>query len=394
MISTDGFEELGEWSESPTDSDSVQAALLRIWRDANKTYSRADGHTGESGGILRTRVANLLAYTTSPEDAEQAEAVLRELALRHPLRSIVFSPAEAPSNGGLGAAVRMFCRPSSGRSVCFEQIHLSAEDENGARLAGLVEQLLVHDLPTLLWCPDSAPSGSSAFQNLAGLADLLIFDSRQFTSALDGLVALSGGSDLSKDQNAIADLNWNRLADWRELIAQFFDHDEAGAALENIRQVEIESGSAGDVAPSAQALLLVGWLGSRLNWRIRSARRAADGLTLQMHRGQVSIGVRIVPAPTKSAGSGVLNAVRIDSGEGTKSQRFCLESEPDAPHASATSEAAGGQSNCRCFALQERSTADLLAEEVEAFGREHALEEAIEFAATIAVRIAAIPASR
>ncbi|HTE83114.1 MAG TPA: glucose-6-phosphate dehydrogenase assembly protein OpcA [Dehalococcoidia bacterium] len=389
---TEVLQELAGWNESPTNVDAIQAALLRIWREANNPHPQNDGRSGFSGGIVRTRVANLLVYASTHDGAQRSAAILRELALRHPVRSLLLTHSSTTASDALGAAVHAFCRPSAGRSVCFEQIQLTAGDSAARHLASVAGQLLVHDLPTLLWWPGSPPFGSPLFRRLADLADLLAFDSSEFAVAADGLIALGDGARPLRGQKAVADLNWNRLADWRELIAQFFDHDEARLALEQVTSVEIEVAGAGGSAASAQVLLLAGWLGSRLHWRLASARQSSGAIHLRMRRGRAAVEVRLTPSSSKSARPGSICAVRIYAGTDGAAQRFCLESEPDEPHATATAERASGGSNCRCFVLQERSEAELLAEELETLGREHALDDALDFAGQIAARLLQGPA--
>src|SRR5205085_2496549 len=63
-----------------------------------------------------------------------------------------------------------------------------------------------------------------------------------------------------------ADLNWRRLKYWRRLLAQALDPAAAPGALESITDLRVEHG------PHAvtQAWQLVGWLASRLGWRVQS----------------------------------------------------------------------------------------------------------------------------
>src|SRR5262249_45125879 len=61
-------------------------------------------------------------------------------------------------------------------------------------------------------------------------------------------------------------INWERLTLWRELTAQFFDGPTLRPYLDRIRRVTIEFVQNGP-ANRAQALLVAGWLASRLGWQ-------------------------------------------------------------------------------------------------------------------------------
>jgi glucose-6-phosphate dehydrogenase assembly protein OpcA len=104
---------------------------------------------------------------------------------------------------------------------------------------------------------------------------------------------------------------------WRELIAQFWDVPAWRARLRGIDRVEIDLGKPeGGRSNRAQALLLAGWLASRLGWHPRGMTRQSDGYVLRAARGRqiVEITIKIVAGQP----SGV-RAIRLinDSHSGT-----------------------------------------------------------------------------
>ena len=71
----------------------------------------------------------------------------------------------------------------------------------------------------------------------------------------------------------ISDLNWARLTLWRSLLADFYDVPAYKPLLDQIDYVEIHY-VAPEHAPEAkapQALLLAGWLASRVAWNYQNA---------------------------------------------------------------------------------------------------------------------------
>jgi glucose-6-phosphate dehydrogenase assembly protein OpcA len=85
---------------------------------------------------------------------------------------------------------------------------------------------------------------------------------------------------------ALSDLNWARLTAWRALLAGFYDIADYRPLLNQLKQVIIR------YAPPAtdstliptRALLLAGWLSSRLGWSVRQAstKRTTESITLDV----------------------------------------------------------------------------------------------------------------
>ncbi|HKP73345.1 MAG TPA: OpcA/G6PD domain-containing protein, partial [Pyrinomonadaceae bacterium] len=85
-----------------------------------------------------------------------------------------------------------------------------------------------------------------------------------------------------------SDLNWGRLTAWRNLIASFWDVADYREHLNGIDGIVIEydppDESKGEVA--AQALLVAGWLASRLKWQVGGEfQRDAGGVRWTLGAG-------------------------------------------------------------------------------------------------------------
>ena len=156
-------------------------------------------------------------------------------------------------------------------------------------------QLLVRDLPNVLWWMGKPLLDLSEVEAMAEIADLLIFDSAECDPELEGLRALSSGARKWRGEKVIADLNWNRLADWRELIAQFFDCAVTRPLVHNIERVTIEvCRETRDECTSIQGLLLAGWLSSRLGWEEIDAEDGQE-IRIGLRRAGGKVDLRIAP---------------------------------------------------------------------------------------------------
>ena len=206
-------------------------------------------------------------------------------------------------------------------------------------------------------------------------------------SGTRGLRALSRGVRKWRGEKVIADLNWNRLADWRELIAQFFDCAVTRPLVHNIERVTIEvCRETRDECTSIQGLLLAGWLSSRLGWEATNAE-AGQEIRIGLQRAGGKVDLRITPVELQSTSPGWVAAVEIEVSGPEGLTRLALRASDGEGHGTTTVTNPDGQMTGRSFALEDRSDVALLAEELEALGRERALDEALEAAGRFAEQL-------
>src|SRR5262249_37723595 len=106
------------------------------------------------------------------------------------------------------------------------------------------------------------PRGSSNWFTIATAGAILCGASRPRRPGWEG-----SGPGLGHWRVA-SDLNWRRLKFWRRLTAQALDPMTAPGALDSISDIQVEHGPHAVV----QAWLLVGWMASRLGWRVQTGR--------------------------------------------------------------------------------------------------------------------------
>ena len=135
------------------------------------------------------------------------------------------------------------------------------------RLETIVDPLVITDLTTLVW----APHGHwTAVEALRELSQSVLLDSAEDP---DVAGALRRAQALLADRYVV-DLAWLRSTPWRERIAMLFDPPRASATrLGEITALRIRN------APEsgAAALLLCGWLRSRLGWPQGQLERDGHG---------------------------------------------------------------------------------------------------------------------
>lgn len=267
-----------------TDTLSLHAtatSVLEVEVQLRELWKRSDAVAGHT--IIRARSLNLVVYTDSEEERERVAETLRTLVQAHPSRSIILCAHRGHEETGFEADITTECRKIGDNLLCYEQVCVNASGPIARHLAAVVEPLLTSHLPTYLWWNGIPPMSQENFRDLLAICDRLIVDSHRFSGGARDLARLADFA--RKSSIPVTDLNWQRLTPWRELIAQFFIGQCDVAHLAGIERVEVGYGA----GPGTQPLLLLGWLGSRLGWKVEGEElRNSRGRPLQLKVDGVS----------------------------------------------------------------------------------------------------------
>jgi glucose-6-phosphate dehydrogenase assembly protein OpcA len=228
-----------------------QLAELRL-QEAEKT---------ESGPVLRTSVMTHVAWAP-PAWAAVARRTLAGLEERHPSRTILLLPQ--PRRGdGVEVAVSLRCFALAGvtREVCSEVIELRIGGRRVRAPASIVQPLLISDLPTFCRWRGLPPWGKPELEQLSNVCDRLVVDSsewRGLPNAYTELVKLF-------DRIAVSDIAWGRSLAWRARLSELWP------GIAEAKRISV-------TGPKADAILLAGWLRSRLGTKPALTHRSAAQL--------------------------------------------------------------------------------------------------------------------
>jgi len=212
--------------------------------------------------VQRTSVMTHLVWAPR-EWLAKAEQVLAGMAERHPSRTLILTP-EPRRKAGLDALVDVVCFEVEGseRAVSSEVVELRLKGDRAKAPASIVMPLLIPDLPVFCRWRGEPPWGSDELGQLLGIVDRLVVDSTEWKGlprSYERLGELFG-------RVAVSDIAWTRTRDWRAQLAGLWP---------DIRLV----GSVEVTGPHAEALLLAGWLRSRLKKHVDLVHR--NGRTLR-----------------------------------------------------------------------------------------------------------------
>jgi glucose-6-phosphate dehydrogenase assembly protein OpcA len=232
------------WSAQGTTPDKVEAALRDMLTE--------QAEHGQSQ-VAPARVLNLIVIVDRDWRGEIANR-LERVGRYHPSRTIICAVEKGRTTMDAWARISSSAEQDSGSiSVCEERVEIVIGPRHLERLETIVDPLVVPDLSTLVWSPHGHP-----IEGVLPLSQVVLLDSVEED---DPRAALEHACSLL-DSVYVVDLAWLRSTPWRERIAATFDPPLWRAELSQIDHVTIRSRADSTVS----ALLLLGWLSSRLGW--------------------------------------------------------------------------------------------------------------------------------
>jgi glucose-6-phosphate dehydrogenase assembly protein OpcA len=367
------------------DVQAVERELSRLWMENAGAVSAGD----EEAAVMRARVFNLLVYVSSDEALNEVNALLSEVTVAHPCRAIVMMAEREREDADIEMFVSSYCLPAGGAmtgNLCCEEVSLRASGRFTVELPSAAEPLLVPDLPVFLWWRDRPRLGDEVFRKLGHASDRVIFDSADFLEPYTDLFALA--ELLQKERAAhtgLSDLNWARLTSWRGLLASFYDVREYLAALDNINRVRIEY-VAPEVKPleiAPKALILAGWLASRLGWVVAAGQRkveeGAGARTVLMEKDGREIVLEFQSVERRSAMQGWIARVELCATLPAASTFIVARSE-DGRYLETEALSNNERRAARRIVAGDKTEAELLSRELEIVGHDRIYEEAVHAA--------------
>jgi glucose-6-phosphate dehydrogenase assembly protein OpcA len=213
----------------------------------------------EESPLLRTSVMTHLAWVPHGWIGA-ARATLAGLGERHPSRTVLLIP-EPDKPDELEARVRVERFQLEESQICSEVIEIRLRGRRAQAPASVVTPLLVSDLPVFLRWRGPLPFGAGELEQLVDVTDRLIVDSAEWRDVRAGFAALPPYFE----RVAVSDIAWSRTLEWRRALAALWP----GIALLDELRVR---------GPEAEALLLAGWLRSRLERAVELVHREAEAL--------------------------------------------------------------------------------------------------------------------
>jgi glucose-6-phosphate dehydrogenase assembly protein OpcA len=242
-------------------------------------------------GIPELRTSTMTHVVWAPPAwLPAARAVLAGLHERHPARTILLVPE--PGRGDRVAArvsVREFPLRGVSWEVLSEVIEVRLRGGPARHPASIVLPLLLSDLPAFCRWRGEPRWDGEPFAEISAVVDRLVVDSSEWRAPASGYARL----EPLFGRLVVSDLAFRRTLPWRERLAELWP------GIRSIHQLDV-------TGPRADALLLAGWLRSRLRRK----------LVLRVSRAPEVVAVAVdgepVRAPLEVPGPSALLSAELD----------------------------------------------------------------------------------
>jgi glucose-6-phosphate dehydrogenase assembly protein OpcA len=220
--------------------------------------------SGDDAPVLRTSTMTHIAWAP-PRWLDQARSTLAGLQDRHPARTILLVPERRRVTGVTAKASLFAVDVDDEREAFAEVVELHLGGAAVDHPASIVLPLLISDLPVFCRWRGEPDWDSRPLLELVGVADRFVVNSSEWHGAERGYERLPG----LFDSIAVSDIAFSRTVGWRARLA------ERWPQIKRCERLRVEG-------PRADALLLAGWLRSRLRREIALTHRPA-GQVVAVH---------------------------------------------------------------------------------------------------------------
>jgi glucose-6-phosphate dehydrogenase assembly protein OpcA len=266
----------------PAQPEQILKALTKVWTSLGQEQTQQGKPT-----VLRASSMTLIVATDEDDGGFSASQTISELMHEHPSRGIVLAVSDRAEKG-LEARVLAQCWKPFGKAqqICCEQIEITAAPASWPNIGPTVIGIIPADLPVVLWCRHSAalkpwatPDQKAGLEAVMNLASKVIID----TNGEDPASAFDVLAQWRAAGRVVADLEWTRLTQWREPIAQMFDNPARDNRLSNFHAIEVAH-SGGKPCPSV--LYMAAWLSAPYGAKVsiiktEGSTRGLDRVTLR-----------------------------------------------------------------------------------------------------------------
>ncbi len=362
--------------EKTFDVAAVEKKLAELW--AKNTGNLED----DDAAVLRSRVANLLIFVSNASALQEAAESMQMLTAAHPGRVLLLLGDREAEDRDIEMSVMSLCQTdkrTGAKHLCGEEVILKAQGKFVVELPSAAIPLLVSDLSTFICWRDAIDAGDEVLKKLLPATDRFVIDSSKFEAPLLELIQTN---ELFNQQTlgeiGITDLNWERLTLWRALLADFYDVPAYQRPLERIDSVTIDfvAPESHEDAVAPQALLIVGWLASRLGWTINTEQAEHKFDVFQFTSANRNITVKLNRAHAGAGKPGRLVQVNLRTDDESPAS-FVVARSADNTHILAEARIGSDAKRGRLLPVRNRSSAQLLAREMEILSVDRVYRDAV-----------------
>ncbi len=279
------------WAEQDTTPDAIEVALREMLRKRHAA----------NRGLAPARVLNLVVVVDREWKGEVSNR-LERVGRYNASRTVLCAVEDGRRTLDALATISYDEPKDRALGVMHEQVEIDMGPGHVGSLDTIVDPVIVSELPTVLWSPHGH---DEAVRALLHMTDVMLIDSDDVMSPSEAVVE---AAELLQSVYVV-DLAWLRTTPWRERLASSFDSLQRRSALSSIAEFTVRHRE----GSGASALMLAGWLASRLGWEPVAMHSLGGILSGSARADSREVSVVLEPIDQEAPG---LGGVTVSCGEG------------------------------------------------------------------------------
>jgi Glucose-6-phosphate dehydrogenase subunit N-terminal domain/Glucose-6-phosphate dehydrogenase subunit C-terminal domain len=293
-------------TETIVSPGNIQNELDRIWESL------------ETKNKMRASLFNLIVYTKHGHREKYFRGVMEQMIEKYPSRIIFVTIDPNPAEHYLKASVSIMTASSkeSSEFAC-DFIQLNASKSEEQKIPFVILPHIIPDLPVYLVWADDPVGDNPLSEHIEKFSTRIIFDSE----STDDLHAFFSAILLHKNRSQcdIADLNWARMENWRQLFSSTFRHQERITDLAQTKELKITY----NCSPTEffchnkiQAIYFQGWLASCLNWKFEKSEKEQERILIDYSYDKLPLTIELIPEEHPELAPGAISRIELMTREG------------------------------------------------------------------------------
>jgi hypothetical protein len=294
----------------------IHAELSRMWDSL------------EGAGKMRASLFNLIFYVQNLQRLDYFRKVAKAVIEKFPSRVFLIVSDKKAAKDYLDAKVSVIAPQQEQSDIYCDFIEFQVSGSQENRVPFVLLPHILPDLPIyVVWDHDPTIEDPISHQ-LEAFATRMIFDSESTCNLAEFAKALI---EHQKESHCdIADLNWARMQNWRDLFVSSFYTDERLEALKNAKTMQIQYNAVETpffCHNHIQALYLQGWLACQLGWKFETLQKTKDqGFSLSYSTKKQKVSITLKPVSSSNLSSGTILSVDFVTGS-EEHYSFCRHPE-------------------------------------------------------------------
>ncbi|MBI2743205.1 MAG: glucose-6-phosphate dehydrogenase assembly protein OpcA [Chlamydiales bacterium] len=304
--------------ETPVKTSEIQSTLTRIWNDLDGTNK------------MRACLFNLIFYTESGQRADYIREIAHKVVEKFPSRIIFISSDKNAPVGSLSAKVSVITATTGESDVACDLIEIDVAKSEHSRVPFVILPHILPDLPVYFLWGEDPKIDDPIFKEISKFSTRIIFDS-EASEALPPF-AKSLLHQYTVLHNDVADLNWARIENWRDVLSTTFCTPNKLAHLENASEISISFNAASSTFfchTNIQALYLQAWIAGQLNWSLTKTEKQKETLKFTYNKASGPVTVLLSPAQCANLAPGMVSSFDLSTNDQFHYNYAC---HPDQPH--------------------------------------------------------------